>query len=107
MIRRPPRSTLFPYTTLFRSAFGDQGDLSKAAAPGCGLSPKNETRRISTLRIKQQEKGTESVEIEVEKASGAEGHPVRGKAERSRADEAGLQHYGTGRRVERASCQPV
>src|SRR6202142_3229462 len=24
MIRRPPRSTLFPYTTLFRSAFGDR-----------------------------------------------------------------------------------
>src|SRR2546430_13286311 len=24
MIRRPPRSTLFPYTTLFRSAFGFQ-----------------------------------------------------------------------------------
>src|SRR3712207_7180888 len=24
MIRRPPRSTLFPYTTLFRSAVGDQ-----------------------------------------------------------------------------------
>src|SRR2546427_3682235 len=23
MIRRPPRSTLFPYTTLFRSAAGD------------------------------------------------------------------------------------
>src|SRR5256885_381846 len=35
MIRRPPRSTLFPYTTLFRSAghfgFGDQDFL---AAPG-------------------------------------------------------------------------
>src|SRR3712207_7506417 len=27
MIRRPPRSTLFPYTTLFRSAGGDVGDL--------------------------------------------------------------------------------
>src|SRR5258707_9148393 len=25
MIRRPPRSTLFPYTTLFRSAVGDVG----------------------------------------------------------------------------------
>src|SRR2546430_17166023 len=25
MIRRPPRSTLFPYTTLFRSAFVDDG----------------------------------------------------------------------------------
>src|SRR3712207_8705644 len=24
MIRRPPRSTLFPYTTLFRSGFGRQ-----------------------------------------------------------------------------------
>src|SRR2546430_13134937 len=28
MIRRPPRSTLFPYTTLFRSTEGDQ-------SPGC------------------------------------------------------------------------
>src|SRR3712207_8609169 len=25
MIRRPPRSTLFPYTTLFRSAYGMPG----------------------------------------------------------------------------------
>src|SRR3712207_8133326 len=25
MIRRPPRSTLFPYTTLFRSALGGRG----------------------------------------------------------------------------------
>src|SRR2546425_8587844 len=25
MIRRPPRSTLFPYTTLFRSRDGDRG----------------------------------------------------------------------------------
>src|SRR5256885_11480836 len=30
MIRRPPRSTLFPYTTLFRS----QGGLSAAALSG-------------------------------------------------------------------------
>src|SRR3989441_10398057 len=27
MIRRPPRSTLFPYTTLFRSVLGKQFDL--------------------------------------------------------------------------------
>src|SRR2546423_9917279 len=27
MIRRPPRSTLFPYTTLFRSGRGDHEDL--------------------------------------------------------------------------------
>src|SRR5256884_7188710 len=35
MIRRPPRSTLFPYTTLFRSRFG--GALL-ADAPGLGKS---------------------------------------------------------------------
>src|SRR2546430_8451564 len=28
MIRRPPRSTLFPYTTLFRSDRVDPGDLA-------------------------------------------------------------------------------
>src|SRR2546430_10418823 len=33
MIRRPPRSTLFPYTTLFRSAvFFKQGDLTVAVS---------------------------------------------------------------------------
>src|SRR2546422_1990486 len=30
MIRRPPRSTLFPYTTLFRSALVGQGVLDGA-----------------------------------------------------------------------------
>src|SRR5690348_17533520 len=29
MIRRPPRSTLFPYTTLFRSAREDGGPLAR------------------------------------------------------------------------------
>src|SRR3712207_8405391 len=33
MIRRPPRSTLFPYTTLFRSARGADGALPAAAQP--------------------------------------------------------------------------
>src|SRR3712207_7674036 len=34
MIRRPPRSTLFPYTTLFRSvAAGDADDYRPAAQP--------------------------------------------------------------------------
>src|SRR5258708_30718757 len=41
MIRRPPRSTLFPYTTLFRSGFasvvgphGGLGNLSRSVALG-------------------------------------------------------------------------
>src|SRR5260370_26239519 len=32
MIRRPPRSTLFPYTTLFRSAIGQRRRSGAAAA---------------------------------------------------------------------------
>src|SRR2546430_8858275 len=32
MIRRPPRSTLFPYTTLFRSACGSASVCAAAAA---------------------------------------------------------------------------
>src|SRR3989442_4728056 len=31
MIRRPPRSTLFPYTTLFRSIFGKPANPEEAA----------------------------------------------------------------------------
>src|SRR3989442_10124659 len=34
MIRRPPRSTLFPYTTLFRSAGSALGRCAAARRPG-------------------------------------------------------------------------
>src|SRR2546430_4160182 len=34
MIRRPPRSTLFPYTTLFRSCYREDGAASTAAELG-------------------------------------------------------------------------
>src|SRR5260370_22978679 len=33
MIRRPPRSTLFPYTTLFRSETARQGGVPRPALP--------------------------------------------------------------------------
>src|SRR5258708_34873341 len=36
MIRRPPRSTLFPYTTLFRSLLGGLGGLYACAPRGIG-----------------------------------------------------------------------
>src|SRR5256885_4332455 len=36
MIRRPPRSTLFPYTTLFRSIAG--GALGLCASPAIGAA---------------------------------------------------------------------
>src|SRR2546430_11915662 len=37
MIRRPPRSTLFPYTTLFRSA--QAGEQYAPSTPGTACSP--------------------------------------------------------------------
>src|SRR2546429_8228202 len=37
MIRRPPRSTLFPYTTLFRSRRDDQDEQSRLGARAAGL----------------------------------------------------------------------
>src|SRR2546426_10244987 len=33
MIRRPPRSTLFPYTTLFRSRFAIEGTFTRTTLP--------------------------------------------------------------------------
>src|SRR3989441_2933784 len=36
MIRRPPRSTLFPYTTLFRSGNWQFEDITDSAGVGCG-----------------------------------------------------------------------
>src|SRR3989454_5488848 len=38
MIRRPPRSTLFPYTTLFRSAFKLVGTRSNRSAIGAEVT---------------------------------------------------------------------
>src|SRR2546430_3951327 len=43
MIRRPPRSTLFPYTTLFRSRVSAGGDISLpllGAVRAAGLTPR-------------------------------------------------------------------
>src|SRR2546430_5099218 len=58
MIRRPPRSTLFPYTTLFRSisAFRCAGlrlrrlfTTSSTLAPGLGAAPSSEDRKSTRL----------------------------------------------------------
>src|SRR3712207_8971976 len=37
MIRRPPRSTLFPYTTLFRSPYGNYGPMQVYRALYAGI----------------------------------------------------------------------
>src|SRR5258707_8884831 len=50
MIRRPPRSTLFPYTTLFRSSAGAAGEPRQDHRPSqsnCEMS-KNQSLRSYT-----------------------------------------------------------
>src|SRR5438874_6665199 len=49
MIRRPPRSTLFPYTTLFRS-----GRLSR-----CASSPRSRARPAARPRTRSEEHTSE------------------------------------------------
>src|SRR5438874_6204188 len=59
MIRRPPRSTLFPYTTLFRSRFmrpwSSETTLSSVASPllwpGAGIDRKSTRLNSSHVEI--------------------------------------------------------
>src|SRR5258708_9718541 len=55
MIRRPPRSTLFPYTTLFRSPALDQGvEVKKAGNRKEGYyEPPEQDRPHVTLRSEE------------------------------------------------------
>src|SRR5438445_4198146 len=54
MIRRPPRSTLFPYTTLFRSTcFKRAMHLHAGIARRCGGQPKR-IRRANARKVDTQ-----------------------------------------------------
>src|SRR3712207_7016885 len=54
MIRRPPRSTLFPYTTLFRSHFQAQSAMDAAVYASGALK----TVAVSLLKISKDRKST-------------------------------------------------
>src|SRR2546426_8459208 len=68
MIRRPPRSTLFPYTTLFRSPrWGGRGEARGAVCRGAWLRG---VRRVSVL-------------LDARHVVQAEPGPVRGRDRKS------------------------
>src|SRR3712207_8277663 len=54
MIRRPPRSTLFPYTTLFRSAVATEriarSDASVLAIIGSGVQARSHLEALRLVR---------------------------------------------------------
>src|SRR3712207_7375743 len=70
MIRRPPRSTLFPYTTLFRSnaavtsvAFSPDGTrVATSAADGTVLVTTAGGRVLATLRHERSEEHTSELQ---------------------------------------------
>src|SRR5258708_30686984 len=72
MIRRPPRSTLFPYTTLFRSVpdevVEDHGGAVEVL-PGCGA---DQHRRIVSGPSRARKEAIVAAVLRV--ASGSEGH---------------------------------
>src|SRR5256885_8569187 len=53
MIRRPPRSTLFPYTTLFRSVLLLPGTISRLAPTRCDGEVANRTRTPGSRRSEE------------------------------------------------------
>src|SRR2546422_4410030 len=59
MIRRPPRSTLFPYTTLFRSDVADVGVAGILAGDASGIRGRGLELLTDELRgIEQDRKST-------------------------------------------------
>src|SRR2546427_12056198 len=92
MIRRPPRSTLFPYTTLFRSYRGrTRTDTIERVAEA---TFSNEVSAIGTTNIKG-----ETVKIFRETNQANKG-PTDGFFRR---DKAGITYYGSQRSEEHTS----
>src|SRR3712207_6975906 len=66
MIRRPPRSTLFPYTTLFRSGWVDSSDWT-SQAPVSGeqapdVAPAGAASDQTTTRSRRSEEHTSELQ---------------------------------------------
>src|SRR2546430_17149519 len=59
MIRRPPRSTLFPYTTLFRSESWDESELRRRRTAGPVLPMPDLTREREEYRQRLHTLGAE------------------------------------------------
>src|SRR3712207_7033729 len=63
MIRRPPRSTLFPYTTLFRAASGEEYELVVSAPEPLDLEAFVAAFRLPLTPIAHAVAGDPGVEL--------------------------------------------
>src|SRR2546425_8068958 len=62
MIRRPPRSTLFPYTTLFRSQSAGHQEHSAAQSVGAGAADRLEGNPHAMTRVQRSEEHTSELQ---------------------------------------------
>src|SRR5256885_7471822 len=63
MIRRPPRSTLFPYTTLFRSRLGAAAATAFLPLPSCSSSKRTFRPPGGVLLLKEQDGDRKSTRL--------------------------------------------
>src|SRR2546427_8338792 len=67
MIRRPPRSTLFPYTTLFRSAAELQRVQALSERGSVSLNERDKVRATARLAATNVAKAQADIEINAQK----------------------------------------
>src|SRR3712207_8843107 len=87
MIRRPPRSTLFPYTTLFRSAFAIFG-IEDVFQPQSG----NAVVSVGERRVTTQEFATLFEQNIKQPAAQQFGRPVDRKSTRLNSSHANISY---------------
>src|SRR3712207_7946736 len=93
MIRRPPRSTLFPYTTLFRSRDHRARQHVLAAPPG-GIDPERRPDRIAARehRAHLVEVGGLRLEL-LDRDDGVTARAVRGARSEEHTSELQARQY--------------
>src|SRR5256884_8531782 len=84
MIRRPPRSTLFPYTTLFRSLGAPHARVHVALAPLVERVGSRGDERHADQRLQQQPNVHAGPRAEAEPGRGGAHHPLRATRLRQR-----------------------
>src|SRR2546425_3779341 len=92
MIRRPPRSTLFPYTTLFRSATAGRrvASVRGGGSQGLGIELRVALRLVAQ-HIGRREPGAVALGEALELAHDAGGAEVVGVSQRAAAERRGTQ----------------
>src|SRR2546422_6028787 len=63
MIRRPPRSTLFPYTTLFRSGHAPLGEGESPGIPAVSTAGAAERRGCASAFLKLRSRSSGAIDL--------------------------------------------